>query len=281
MKVRVTGAQRRHDPHVRIPNEVLGRVSGSEMTVFTLLTWLDRKGKGVRTSVSRLSGGTGLSAPTVHSALCRLEEKRLISYFPGKAPSDPWTYHVLLRPGKERYFVLPLSHVNQYSGNELLVVGQLSCCSNAYGVAYPSHRWIAAALHLAANTVRSCLQTLKEKNALEMVPRLYKSTRARRSFVYRLLFWGGVSKIYMPVSIPTKERKDRRDKKEVERNSLTLKRLYIPSRARKMATRILQKIRQLFRKKEDPERCRGRDPCRGAQQKKSIFFFVPEKGGHL
>lgn len=275
MKVRVTGTRFRHNPKVQIPNEVLGRISGSEMTIFTLLSWLDRKGKGVKTSVTRLSGSTGLSAPTVHTALRKLEEKRLISYFPGKTPSDPWTYRILLRSGKDRYFLLPLSSVNQYSGNELLVAGQLSCFSNAYGLAYPSHRRIAAALHLAVNTVRSCLQNLKEKGALEMVSRLYKLTRAKRSFAYCLLFGRGVSNIYMPVNIPTKERKDFKDKKEVERISLTLKIQKLCAHAKKRcktARRVLQKLSNLFLGNREPARRRGREPCEGGR--KNPFSFL-------
>lgn len=282
MNVMVGKVQRR-DPKIRVPNEILGRIGGSEMTVFLLMSWLDRKGRGAQTSVVRLSGCTGLSAPTVHAALRRLEEKELIAYFPGRVPSDPWTYRVLLRPGRDRYFTLPLSFLSAYSGNELLVAGQLSCCVNAFGVAYPSYRRIAAALDLAVNTVRACLTRLKETMALEMIPRLYKLTRARRSFAYSLLF-GGVSKIYMLVHKPTKERKDCENKKEVEKNLLTLKGLNLCAQACRMAGRVLQKLADPFRRLREPARRQGREPCEGRdarrRRKNPFSFLFSAKGGH-
>lgn len=272
MNVKVNGTRFHCDPTVRVPNTVLGQLSGSEMTVFVLLSWLDRKGKGVKTSVARLSGSTGLSAPTVHTALRSMEEKRLIIYTPGKTPSDPWTYHVLLRPGKDRYFLLPLSFLREYRGNELLVAGQLSCCSNAYGVAYPSYRHIAAALHLAVGTVRACLMRLKERMVLEMIPRLYKLTRARRSFAYSLLI-GGVSKIYMLVHNPTKEQKDFKNKKEIEKEAQTLKEQNFFVRVCRKARSILQKLGVLFRESEEPARRRGREPRRDGKNPFSSLFL--------
>lgn len=272
MNIKVYGKRFRSDPRVRVPNEVLGQVSGSEMTVFTILLWLDRKGRGVRTSVARLSGCTGLSTPTVHTALRKLEEKRLIAYFPGKTPYDPWTYRVLLRPGNDRYFILPLSCVERYTGNELLVFGQLSCCSNAHGVCYPSHRRVAAALHLAVNTVRVCLTNLKEKMALEMIPRRYKTTRARRSFAYSLLHGRGVSNFYMLVHKPTKERKDCRDKKEDEKTVETLNFSLCEEKPCKAARRILQKLRNLVFKSTETARRRGREICGKGRDR--LFSFL-------
>lgn len=193
------------EPMLRLPRDIQTQLTASEMVLFALLTRLDH-GKGVRSSVVRLSGACGLSAPTVHTALRGLEQKKLLCYTPGMRRDDAWCYRVLLRAKDDAYILLPLSCVKTADGNRLRVACQLAQAVNRYGMSYVSFRALARVLHMAVGTVLRCVQALREDGVLEKIPRLYRNTRARRCCAFRLLN-RGVPKSCMLVDTTTREHK--------------------------------------------------------------------------
>lgn len=219
------------EPIVRLKNCLPGSLTGAELTVYALLAGLGGK-KGIsQTSVRRIAAALYFSPGTVFRALRGLKNKGFLRSIPGCSPEAPFEYHISPPPKKD-FFCIPGAAIRCCAGNAFLVLAYLHRRANYLGLSYPSMRDIASATGLDRKTVRRHILLLKNAGWIDLVPRNYKNTSARRSNIYQLWIGGGKKRTL--VWLPTREREYFKNRKEnqILRLNKFLKPPYYPKRHR-------------------------------------------------